>query len=212
MQARIVGVSLIERSRAYVPFAHDYLDVPEQLSEADVLKALKPILEDPEQLKVGQNLKYDRSVLANHGINLRGIGFDTMLESYVFNSTASRHDMDSLAANYLDTKTIKFEEIAGKGAKQLTFNQIPLEQAGPYAAEDADITLRLHQTLWPQLEPIDGLRRVFTDLELPLLSVLSDIERQGALVDDFSLGQQSIELGQSRRFSAKTIWPGKSLI
>ncbi|BFM13861.1 DNA polymerase I [Maricurvus nonylphenolicus] len=198
MQARIVGVSFaVEAGKAaYVPFGHSYLEAPEQLSEEDVLGALKPILEDPQKAKVGQNLKYDRSVLANHGITLRGIAFDTMLESYVLNSTASRHDMDSLAGFYLDKQTIKFEEIAGKGAKQLTFDQIKLEEAGPYAAEDADITLRLHQTLWPQLDAEESLKQVFTDLELPLLSVLSDIERNGALVDANILGQQSIELGE----------------
>lgn len=198
MQARIVGVSFaVEAGKAaYVPFGHNYLEAPEQLSEDEVLGALKPLLEDPQKAKVGQNLKYDRSVLANHGITLRGIAFDTMLESYVLNSTASRHDMDSLAGFYLEKQTIKFEEIAGKGAKQLTFDQIALEQAGPYAAEDADITLRLHQTLWPQLDAEESLKQVFTDLELPLLSVLSDIERNGALVDANTLGQQSIELGE----------------
>lgn len=198
MQARIVGVSFaVEAGKAaYVPFGHSYLEAPQQLSEEAVLGALKPILEDPQIAKVGQNLKYDRSVLANHGIALRGIAFDTMLESYVLNSTASRHDMDSLAGFYLDKQTIKFEEIAGKGAKQLTFDQIKLEEAGPYAAEDADITLRLHQALWPQLDAEESLKQVFTDLELPLLSVLSDIERNGALVDAKTLGQQSIELGE----------------
>ncbi len=198
MQARIVGVSFaVEPGKAaYVPFGHSYLEAPAQLSEDEVLGALKPLLEDPDQAKVGQNLKYDRSVLANHGISLRGIAFDTMLESYVLDSTATRHDMDSLANHYLNTQTVKFEDIAGKGAKQLTFDQITLEEAGPYAAEDADITLRLHQALWPQLEVEASLKQVFTNLELPLLEVLSDIERNGALVDANQLGQQSIELGE----------------
>ncbi len=198
MQARVVGVSFaVEPGRAaYVPFGHDYMGAPQQLSEAEVLGALKPLLEDADAAKVGQNLKYDRSVLANHGISLRGIKFDTMLESYVVDSTATRHDMDSLAANYLNTTTITFEDIAGKGARQLTFNQIKLEDAGPYAAEDADITLRLHRKLWPQVQAVNGLKQVFTTLEMPLLEVLSDIERTGALVDADTLGRQSIELGR----------------
>lgn len=196
MQARVVGVSFaVEAGKAaYVPFGHDYLDVPEQLSEDWVWEQLKPLLEDPERKKVGQNLKYDMSVLANHGIQLRGIAFDTMLESYVLDSTASRHDMDTLAERHLDVQTVHFEDIAGKGAKQLTFNQIPLEQAGPYAAEDADITLRLHQTLWPQLEAEKSLLGVFDEIERPLLSVLSRIERNGALIDTQLLGQQSVEI------------------
>ena len=196
MEARVVGVSFaVEPGQAaYLPFGHDYLDAPTQLDEALVWDKLKPILENPDIKKVGQNLKYDRSVLANHGIQLRGIAYDTMLESYVLNSVGNRHDMDSLAEKFLQHTTIHFEDIAGKGAKQLTFNQIPLEQAGPYAAEDADITLRLHQVLWPQLNSDNVLRQVFTDIELPLLSVLSDIERTGALIDATLLGQQSIEI------------------
>ncbi|WP_439134306.1 DNA polymerase I [Pseudomaricurvus sp.] len=196
MQARVVGVSFaVEAGKAaYVPFGHDYLDAPEQLSEDWVWEHLKPLLEDPDHKKVGQNLKYDMSVLANQGIQLRGIAFDTMLESYVLDSTASRHDMDTLAERHLDVKTVHFEDIAGKGAKQLTFNQIPLEQAGPYAAEDADITLRLHQTLWPQLEAEKSLLGVFNEIERPLLSILSRIERNGALIDTQLLGQQSVEI------------------
>ena len=196
MEARVVGVSFAVEagSAAYVPFGHDYLGVEDQLSEEQVLGKLKPLLEDANQRKVGQNLKYDRSVLANHGIDLQGIAFDTMLESYVLNSTASRHDMDSLAAHYLGAQTTKFETIAGKGAKQLTFNQIKLEEAAPYAVEDADITLRLHQVLWPQLEAEAGLRAVFDDIERPLISVLSRIERNGALVSRDLLAQQSSEL------------------
>lgn len=198
MQARIVGVSfaVAPGEAAYVPCGHDYLDAPEQLDLNTVLRALKPLLEDARRQKVGQNLKYDRSVLLNHEVRLAGIAYDTMLESYVLNSIGSRHNMDDLAQKYLDHTTILFEDIAGKGAKQLTFNQIKVEDAAPYAAEDADITLRLHQRLWPELEAIPSLKRVFTDIEIPLVPVLSNIERNGALVDANLLGQQSIELGE----------------
>lgn len=198
MQARIVGVSfaVAPGEAAYVPCGHDYLDAPEQLDLNKVLRALKPLLEDARRQKVGQNLKYDRSVLLNHEVRLAGIAYDTMLESYVLNSIGSRHNMDDLAQKYLDHTTILFEDIAGKGAKQLTFNQIKVEDAAPYAAEDADITLRLHQRLWPELEAIPSLKRVFTDIEMPLVPVLSNIERNGALVDANLLGQQSIELGE----------------
>jgi DNA polymerase I len=197
MEARIVGVSFATEAgrAAYVPLAHDYLGAPEQLDRDTVLAQMKPLLEDPGQAKVGQNLKYDASVLANHGIELQGIAFDTMLESYVMDSTATRHDMDSLALKYLGQKTIHFEDIAGKGAKQLTFNQIKVEDAGPYAAEDADITLRLHQALWPKLSQQEGPSSVFSDIELPLVPVLSRIERQGALLSTELLHQQSGELG-----------------
>ncbi|KZX58149.1 DNA polymerase I [Halioglobus sp. HI00S01] len=197
MEARIVGVSFaVDAGRAaYVPLAHDYLGAPEQLDRDAVLAQLKPLLEDPAVAKVGQNLKYDANVLANHDIELRGIAYDTMLESYVLDSTATRHDMDSLALKYLGQKTIKFEDIAGKGAKQLTFNQIKVEEAGPYAAEDADITLRLHQALWPKLEEQASLVPVFKDIELPLVPVLSRIERQGALLSSDMLHRQSSELG-----------------
>ena len=197
MEARIVGVSFaVEPGRAaYVPLAHDYLGAPEQLERDAVLARLKPLLEDDARAKVGQNLKYDASVLANHGINLRGIRFDTMLESYVLDSTATRHDMDSLALKYLGHKTIHFEDIAGKGAKQLTFNQIKLEEAGPYAAEDADVTLRLHQALWPQLKEQEGPGSVFTAIEMPLVPVLSRIERTGALISRELLAAHSTELG-----------------
>ena len=155
---------------------------------------LKPLLEDPTVKKVGQNLKYDMSIFAQHGIALEGIEFDTMLESYVLDSVATRHDMDSLAEKYLDEETIKFADVAGKGAGQLTFNQVALEDAGPYAAEDADITLRLHQALWPQVSAELTLKNVLVDIELPLVPVLSRIERAGALVDDTLLFQQSQEL------------------
>ena len=198
MEAQIVGVSFaVEPGRAaYVPLAHDYLGAPAQLDREKVLARLQPLLEDDNRAKVGQNLKYDSSVLANHDITLRGIRFDTMLESYVLDSTATRHDMDSLALKYLGCKTIHFEEIAGKGAKQLTFNQIKVEDAGPYAAEDADITLRLHRTLWPRVESEGALASVLTDIEMPLVPVLSRIERQGALISRELLLAQSSELGQ----------------
>ena len=196
MDAELVGVSFcIEPGKAaYVPVAHDYPDAPNQLSRDMVLNALKPILESHDSIKVGQHIKYDKNVLANYDITLNGIGFDTMLESYVLNSTAQRHDMDSLALAYLGHKTIHFEEIAGKGAKQLTFNQIPLEEAGPYAAEDADITLRLHQAIWEKLSGIDELKRLLIDIEVPLACVLSRMEQQGVLIDSQKLRQQSQDL------------------
>ena len=198
MVADLVGISLAVEAgeAAYIPFGHDYLGAPQQLPREMVLEAIKPILEDPKIKKVGQNLKYDTSVLAQHGIDLKGIAYDTMLESYVINSVATRHDMDSLAQHYLDVETTSFTEIAGKGASQLTFNQIALEQAGPYAAEDADITLRLHQTLWPQVKAELPLTTLFEEIELPLIKVLSRIERTGALVDDTLLFQQSQELAE----------------
>ncbi|MBK8133190.1 MAG: DNA polymerase I [Gammaproteobacteria bacterium] len=199
MQAELVGVSFAVEpgAAAYVPLAHDYLGVPPQLDRQRVLAALKPLLEDSARPKVGQNLKYDMSVLARYGIELRGIAYDTMLESYVLDPTGSRHDMDTLALKYLGETTIHFEDIAGKGAKQLTFNQIELEQAGPYAAEDADVTLRLHHTLWPRLHAQPGPEAVFRDIEIPLVPVLSRIERNGALVDGRLLAEQSLELGAS---------------
>ncbi|CAA0104888.1 DNA polymerase I [Zhongshania aliphaticivorans] len=197
MQARVVGVSFAVNmgEAAYLPFGHDYLDAPDQLAENDVLAALKPILEDHNKLKLGQNLKYDANVLANHGITLRGIAEDTMLESYVLDSVGSRHDMDTLALKYLDRSTIHFEDIAGKGAKQLTFNQIALEEAAPYAAEDADVTLCLHHVMAAKLKASPSLMSVYRDIELPLVSVLSRIERNGALVSRELLGSQSHELG-----------------
>jgi DNA polymerase-1 len=198
MRARIVGVSFATEpgSAAYVPLAHSYPGAPDQLDREQVLDALKPLLEDPEHAKVGQNLKYDMSVLANHGIALRGIAYDTMLESYVLNAGGGRHDMDSLAERHLGHKTIHFEDIAGKGAKQLTFDQVELDQAGPYAAEDADITLRLHQALWPQLQQTPPLDQVLTELEVPLLSVLSRMERTGVRLDRDMLARQSGELAK----------------
>lgn len=196
MEARVVGVSFAVESghAAYVPCGHDYLGAPKQLTLETVLQALKPLLEDSKVNKLGQNLKYDKSVLANHDIDLQGIQFDTMLESYVMNSTASRHDMDSLALKYLGHETIHFQDIAGKGAKQLTFNSIDIEQAAPYAAEDADITLRLHQALWPKIEEHKTLTNVLFDIEIPLIAVLSRMERQGALIDKEALLKQSDEI------------------
>ncbi|MBM7072577.1 DNA polymerase I [Shewanella sp. 202IG2-18] len=198
MDAKLVGLSFaIEAGKAaYLPLAHDYLDAPQQLDFDDTVAKLKPILENPAIKKIGQNLKYDIAILANVGIELKGVEFDTMLESYVFNSVASRHDMDGMALKYLGHKAISFEEVAGKGAKQLTFNQISLDQAAPYAAEDADITLRLHQHLWSRLEKSPELAKVFTDIEMPVLSILSKMERNGVLIDSMLLGQQSQELAQ----------------
>ncbi|OIN14341.1 DNA polymerase I [Oceanisphaera psychrotolerans] len=194
--ARVVGVSFaIEPGQAaYVPFGHDYLDAPEQLSEEVVLGALKPLLEDAGLIKLGQNLKYDANVLKNHGIELKGIGMDTMLESYVLNSVQTRHDMDSMAAFFLNHNTISFESIAGKGAKQLTFNQIPLEQAAPYAAEDADITLRLHHHLAAQLAAEPELQQVFEEIEMPLVPILAQMEYTGVRIDSGLLAIQSDEI------------------
>lgn len=198
MEAELVGISFaIAAGQAlYIPFGHDYLGAPKQLAKDLVMTKLKPILENPSLKKVGQNLKYDMSVLAQHGILLAGIEFDTMLESYVVDSVATRHDMDSLAEKYLDEITTKFTDIAGKGVGQLTFNQVALEHAAPYASEDADITLRLHEVLWPQLEEHETLTCVLKNIEMPLLPILSKIERTGALIDDTLLFQQSSELTQ----------------
>ncbi|MDH0626188.1 DNA polymerase I [Pseudomonas mosselii] len=198
-QAQLVGLSFAvePHEAAYVPLAHDYEGAPAQLDRDAVLLALKPLLEDPAKGKIGQNAKYDINILANGSpaILMRGVAYDTMLESYVLDSTATRHDMDSLAQKYLDHTTIGFEDIAGKGAKQLTFNQIPLEKAGPYAAEDADITLRLHHALQARLATTPSVLPVLMDIEMPLVPVLAKIERQGALVDAALLGVQSGELG-----------------
>ena len=200
MEAEIVGLSFATEAgkAAYVPLTHDYEDAPQQLNREDVLAQMKDILESDEHKKVGQHLKYDAHVLANHGIELKGIQFDTMLESYVLNSVATRHDMDSLASTYLGVKTVKFEDIAGKGVKQKTFNQIAIEEAGPYAAEDADITLRLHQVLWNKLSADDkaDLKSVFETIELPLLNVLKRIEANGALIDADALFEQSSKIAE----------------
>ncbi|WFQ79130.1 DNA polymerase I [Xenorhabdus sp. SF857] len=187
-----VGKSDVEA--AYLPLGHDYLDAPQQLELHEVLAALKPLLEDANLPKIGQNLKFDRGVLARYAIALNGIVFDTMLESYVLNSVAGRHDMDSLAERYLGYKTTTFEEIAGKGKKQLTFNQIPLEEAAKYAAEDADVTLRLHQVMYPQLENAPKLQKVFQKIEIPLVPVLSRMERTGVLINAQTLAEHSREI------------------
>ncbi|MBF0264949.1 MAG: DNA polymerase I [Gammaproteobacteria bacterium] len=199
MQAEIVGLSFAINvgEAAYVPFIHDDIAYSNQLSRDDCLSKLKPILEDPKQSKVGQNLKYDKNVLANYDIDLAGIAFDTMLESYVLDSTASRHNMDALAKKYLNYETTHFEDVAGKGAKQLRFDQVPVEQAANYACEDADITLRLHQFFWPKLSDKKDLVQLFQQIELPLSSVLSRIERNGVLIDQSMLQQQSAELSKS---------------
>ena len=196
MTANLIGLSFATAAgeAAYLPVAHDYLDAPEQLDRDTVLARLKPLLEDTDSRKVGQNLKFDQSILARYGIELCGIWSDTMLESYVLNSVAGRHDMDSLSERHLGHQTITFEEVAGKGKNQLTFNQIPLEQAATYAAEDADVTLRLHEVLWPQLEQDAGLASVLQEMEVPLLSVLSRMERNGVLIDPALLGRHSMEL------------------
>ena len=198
MAAEVVGVSFAVEAgaAAYVPLAHDYPGAPDQLNRDAVLEALKPLLEDERVAKVGQHLKYDANVLVNHGITLRGIHEDTMLESYVIDSAGSRHDLDTLALKYLGQRTIHFEDIAGKGAKQLTFNQVPIEQAAPYAAEDAEVTFRLHQQLSEKLKQEPALSALYRELEIPLVPVLSRIERNGALVCRDTLAAHSQELGE----------------
>lgn len=196
MDAEIVGLSFAidAGEAAYVPVAHDYLDAPVQLERDYVLGQLKPVLEDQAKTVIAQNLKYDQSVLENYDIHVRNQVLDTMLESYVYNSVAGRHDMDSLAKRRLDRETIHFEDIAGKGAKQLSFNQIALEEAGPYAAEDADITLQLHLGFWAELEKMPSLSKLYREIEAPLVSVLSRVERNGTLIDPDAMFQQSEEI------------------
>lgn len=196
MTARLVGVSFaIEPGKAaYVPFGHDYLGAPKQLSQTFVLSQLKPILENPNVKKIGQHTKYDTEVLANYGIHFKGIAFDTMMESYVLDSTSNSHDMDSLALKYLGWRTITFTDIAGKGSKQLTFNQIDIQKAGLYAAEDADVTLRLHQNLWPRVMDMQGIKYIFENIEMPLIPVLARMERTGVLIDTHKLEMQGKEL------------------
>ena len=196
IKAELVGFSfaVISGGAAYLPVAHDYSGAPEQVSLEQALAALKPVLANSEIAKVGQNLKYDMSVLARYGVIINGPLHDTMLQSYVLNSVASRHNMDALADFYLNRKTIRFEDIAGKGAKQLTFNQVPLETAGEYAAEDVDVTLALHHCLYPQLQAQPSLLQVYNDIDMPLVRILSLVERQGALVDGRMLKQHSAEL------------------
>ena len=194
--AKIVGVSfaVTPGTAAYLPLAHDYAGVPDQLNRTEILEQLRPLLENPHKAKLGQNLKYDAHVLANHGIILRGIAHDTMLESYVLNSTATKHNMDDLAKEYLGVTTIHYEDVAGKGAKQIPFQEVPLEQAAPYAAEDADITLRLHQVLMAKLQQSPSLLALYSEIEIPLISVLARIESNGVLIDTAMLAQQSLEL------------------
>ncbi|WP_312080277.1 DNA polymerase I [Leclercia sp.] len=196
VSANMVGLSIATEPgvAAYVPVAHDYLDAPEQISRERVLELLKPILEDDKALKVGQNLKFDRGILQNYGIELQGIAFDTMLESYILDSVAGRHDMDSLSDRWLKHKTVTFEQIAGKGKNQLTFNQIALEEAGHYAAEDADVTLQLHLKMWPKLQKDAGPLNVFQNIEMPLVPVLSRIERNGVKIDPAVLHKHSEEI------------------
>jgi len=193
IEAELVGMSfaLDNGEAAYLPVAHSYMGAPDQLDRDEVLKQLKPLLESEEYKKVGQNLKYDMSVLANYDIKLGGVEFDTMLESYCLNSVASRHDMDTLALHHLNHVNIKFEEIAGKGKNQLTFDQVEVEKAAPYASEDADITMRLHQKLWPELKKNEGPTQVFQHIEMPLLRILSKVERNGVLVDGKLLLEKS---------------------
>ncbi len=202
MSAEIVGLSfsVADGEAAYVPLAHDYPGAPVQLDRDIVLERMRPLLEDPAVAKVGQNLKYDMSVLARYGIELRGIRHDSMLESYVLDSIATRHNMDALALKYLSHATIHFEDIAGKGKKQLGFNEIDLEIAAPYAAEDADVTGRLHRHLWPRLQQTASLQNLYEELEIPLIPVLSCIERTGVMVDADALREQSAAL--SRRILA----------
>ncbi len=230
MDARIVGMSFCIKAgtAAYLPLAHDYIGAPQQLNFDETLQKLKPLLEDPTCLKVGQNLKYDRSVLLNHGIELKGIAHDTLLESYVLDSGASRHDMDTLCLKHLNHTCIKFEDVAGKGKKQLTFNQVDLndtykavlnedgEETGEqelvsrgasfYAAEDADMTLRLHNFFWPQLQPRKPQEKLYREIEIPLSKVLSDIERTGVLVDSEMLLVQSAELATKMATLEKKIF------
>ncbi|HEU5281033.1 MAG TPA: DNA polymerase I [Gammaproteobacteria bacterium] len=196
MNARIVGMSFSVEAHhaAYLPFGHSYLGVPQQLSEALVWKHMKPILEDKTILKVGQNIKYDLEVLANAGVTMQGVQHDTMLESYVIDSTSNAHDMESLALKYLGAKTIPFSEVAGKGAKQITFDQVSIETAAPYAAEDADITLQLHHALWPKVSAHAGIQHIYETIEMPLVSVLVTIERNGVKIDPDKLRQQGKEL------------------
>jgi DNA polymerase-1 len=198
MQADLVGFSFaVEAGRAfYLPVGHDYPAAPTQLDRDAVLARLKPLLENPERPKVGQHIKYDMNVLSLHGIEVRGVAFDTMLESYVFNSTGSRHDMDSLALKYLGRQTTHYEEVAGKGAKQISFSQVSIEDASHYAAEDADITLQLHQHLWPRLQEAPTLAAVLQDIEVPLIPVLARMEQRGVLVDGDALNRQSRELAE----------------
>ncbi len=208
MEAEVVGLSfaLAPGRAAYLPVAHDYLEAPRQLDRDSVFAQLRPLLEDASLAKLGHNLKYDMSVLANHGIALNGVRHDTMLESYVLDSTGSRHNLDALCEKYLGYHTIHFEDVAGKGAKQLTFNQVPLEQAAPYAAEDADVSLRLHECLWPRLEAEPRLENLYETIEMPLVGVLSRMERNGVHVDVEVLARQGRELSERLREIEQQAW------
>jgi DNA polymerase I len=198
MRADIVGISFaVEAGKAcYIPLGHDYPGVPPQLDRDAVLRALKPIFEDPTRPKLGQHAKYDINILSNYGVIVQGLKHDSMLESYVWNATATRHDMDSLAKKYLGYETVKYEQVAGKGAKQISFSQVDLDTACCYAAEDADITLRLHLALWPKLEGVPPLRKVYEDIEIPLVPVLAGMEQRGVLIDGDELRRQSQQLGK----------------
>jgi DNA polymerase I len=201
MKAELVGLSFSVEpgTAAYLPVAHSYAGAPEQLDRAWILEQLKPWLEDEAAKKVGHHLKYDAHVLANYNIELNGMAFDTMIESYVLNSTAGRHDLDSVAQRYLGVETIHYEDVAGKGAKQIGFNEVSIEVATPYAAEDADICLQLHQKLWAEIAAIETLKNLYLTIEQPLVKVLQKIEETGVLIDDFQLAQQSVELEQKLR-------------
>ena len=198
MRADLVGLSfsVTPGKACYIPVGHDYPGVGGQLDRDATLQALRPILEDAKRPKVGQHAKYDCNVLSHYGIEVRGIAFDTMLESYVLNATANHHDMDTLAKRWLDYDTVHFEDVAGKGAKQISFSQVDLDTACRYAAEDADVTLRLHQALWPELQKQPGLQQVFTDIEMPLVPVLARMEQRGVLIDIAALKRQGNQLGK----------------
>ncbi|WP_445145723.1 DNA polymerase I [Dyella sp. Tek66A03] len=208
MQADIVGLSLsVEPGHAcYVPLTHDYPGAPAQLPRDQVLAALKPFFEDPSRPKLGQHAKYDINILSHYGIAVQGLKHDSMLESYIWNATATRHDMDSLARKYLGYETIKYEQVAGKGAKQISFSQVDLDTACRYAAEDADVTLRLHHALWPKLESIPALRAVYEDIEIPLVPVLAAMEQRGVLIDVNELRKQSQQLGKRMLELQREAW------
>jgi DNA polymerase-1 len=208
MRADIVGLSLsVQPGHAcYIPLTHDYPGAPQQLPRDKVLAAIKPIMEDPRRPKVGQHAKYDMNILSLYGITVQGLKHDTMLESYVWNATATRHDMDSLATKYLGYETVKYEEVAGKGAKQISFSQVDLETACRYAAEDADVTLRLHHALWPLLQSQPTLLKVYEDIEIPLVPVLAGMEQRGVLIDVNELRKQSQQLGKRMHELQKEAW------
>jgi len=207
-QAELVGLSFCcePGTAAYVPLAHDYDGAPEQLDRDWVLSQLKPLLEDPAHTKIAHNLKYDQTVLLRYGIVIAGTWFDTMLESYIYRSVGTRHDMDTLAAKYLDLHTTHYEQVAGKGVKQIPFNQVPIEAAAPYAAEDADVTRRLHDFFWPQLTQENALKVLVTEVEMPMVAVLARMEAIGVYIDVTQLQQQSLELADSMQSIEKTAY------